>query len=192
MDNVSQAHQNRDEISRRRLLRKAAYTAPAVFAITAAPHVALGKSGSKSEGGITTRPDNKPIRRTSNSSSGSTARSTSGNANHNPDDDRYPVTNTGVQGTVGGTTSTSGGTGELSVIAHAAPPPIAASVDPAIGSGGAAPVITALPNTGSGQLAKSIQSSASKIATASMIAAAATGTIAVAMRKSNGETVDAK
>ena len=36
---------SQDDISRRRLLRKAAYTAPAVFAIAAAPRTALGSSG---------------------------------------------------------------------------------------------------------------------------------------------------
>lgn len=38
-------------ISRRRVLRKAAYTAPVVFAIAAAPEVALGRSGGGKGGG---------------------------------------------------------------------------------------------------------------------------------------------
>ena len=38
---------DKQEVSRRRFIRKAAYTAPVVFAIAAAPNVALGKSGNK-------------------------------------------------------------------------------------------------------------------------------------------------
>ncbi len=39
------AEVNQEDISRRGLLKKAAYTAPAVFAIAAAPRTALGHSG---------------------------------------------------------------------------------------------------------------------------------------------------
>jgi hypothetical protein len=41
----SEQVQNEPPCSRRRVLRKAAYTAPAVIAIAAAPKVALGHSG---------------------------------------------------------------------------------------------------------------------------------------------------
>lgn len=45
MTPVSGTQQNERDISRRKLMRKVAYTTPAVFAITAAPRTALGASG---------------------------------------------------------------------------------------------------------------------------------------------------
>lgn len=45
MDGIDLTQLDKTEVSRRSVLRKAAYTAPAVFAIAAAPKVALGKSG---------------------------------------------------------------------------------------------------------------------------------------------------
>ncbi len=45
MDEIALTQLGKTEVSRRSVLRKAAYTAPAVFAIAAAPKVALGKSG---------------------------------------------------------------------------------------------------------------------------------------------------
>lgn len=45
MEVHSHADASMEDMTRRRLLKKAAYTAPAVFAIAAAPRTALGYSG---------------------------------------------------------------------------------------------------------------------------------------------------
>jgi len=53
------ANQLGQEMSRRRLVRKAAYTAPVVFAIAAAPQVALGTTVTTNPGGQTGGVDKK-------------------------------------------------------------------------------------------------------------------------------------
>lgn len=45
MQPVSDSQSSHHELTRRRLVRKAAYATPVVFSITAAPHTALGASG---------------------------------------------------------------------------------------------------------------------------------------------------
>lgn len=45
MEPIPAFQSNHEELTRRRLIRKAAYTAPVVVVIAAAPHTALGASG---------------------------------------------------------------------------------------------------------------------------------------------------
>jgi hypothetical protein len=45
MEPTIKSRLGQQEVSRRRFIRKAAYTAPVVFAVAAAPKSALGKSG---------------------------------------------------------------------------------------------------------------------------------------------------
>ncbi len=47
---TDQSHQVKPSHTRRDVIRKAAYTAPVVFAIAAAPNVALGASGNSGKG----------------------------------------------------------------------------------------------------------------------------------------------